>query len=178
MFDILKKEYINIYGKRKMLMIRSFLLYYRSLEFRVVILIRYYLASENSQIKKHLRKKLSLKYHVDIGRNPKIGKNFRFAHFQGTIIGNEVVIGDNCTIYQQVTLGQKIYGLAGYGDDPILGDNIVIFAGAKVLGKIHVGNNSVVGANAVVLKDVPENSCAVGIPAHIIKGEDKNNGAT
>jgi len=170
LYNILKKEYINMFGKKDFLWIRTFLCYYRCIEYRVLVLIRLYLATKSKRIKAKCRKKLALKYSLEIGINPKIGNNLRITHIQGIIIGNEVVIGDNCTLYQQVTLGQKQNGIEGYGEDPILGDNVVIFAGAKVFGKIKIGNNTTVGANSVVFKDVPENSIAVGVPARIIEG--------
>lgn len=72
-------------------------------------------------------------------------------------------IGDNCLIHQNVTLGDK------NGGRPTIGDNCVIYAGAKILGDIHIGNNSIIGANAVVLKSCPENSTLLGIPAKIYK---------
>ena len=85
----------------------------------------------------------------------------------GVVIGETTVIGDNCTIYQGVTLG-------GTGKDagkrhPTLGDNVLIGAGAKVLGPITIENNCKVAANAVVLKEIPENSTAVGIPAKVVR---------
>lgn len=169
LYKIMSEEYINMFKKKKFMLLRVILCYKRVLEYRVLVLIRLYLKTTNKGLKKYIRKKLLLKYSVEIGINPKIGKNLRFAHFQGVIIGNEVVIGDNCKIYQQVTLGQKKNGVEGYGDDPIIGDNVIIFSGAKVFGKINIGNNAIIGANAVVFKDVPENSIAVGIPARIIE---------
>ena len=85
----------------------------------------------------------------------------------GVVIGETAEIGDNCVIYHQVTLG-------GTGKDkgkrhPTLGDNVMISTGAKVLGPIYIGSNSKIGANAVVLEDIPENSTAVGIPAKVVR---------
>ena len=89
----------------------------------------------------------------------------------GVVIGETTEIGDNCTLYQGVTLG-------GTGKDtgkrhPTLGDNVLVGAGAKVLGPIMIENNSKIAANAVVLKDIPENSTAVGIPARIARREGR-----
>ncbi|MGJ7035743.1 serine O-acetyltransferase EpsC [Anoxybacillus eryuanensis] len=102
----------------------------------------------------------------------KIGPGLIIRHPNGIVIGSGTVIGNNCTILQQVTLGEK------YGDGrdlhhryPKIGDNVVISAGAKIIGGVHVGNNVTIGANAVVTKDVPSNSVAVGIPARIINQE-------
>lgn len=169
LYKICRTEYENMFGTKKYLAIRIPLCYYRCIEYRVLVLIRVYLSTKSKYIKKKCRKKLALKYSIEIGINPKIGKNLRIAHTQGIIIGNEVIIGDNCKLYQQVTLGQKKDGIEGYGDDPIIGDNVIIFSGAKVFGKIHIGDNSIVGANAVVFQDVQNNHCAVGVPAKIIE---------
>ena len=95
------------------------------------------------------------------------GKGFFIDHGMGVVIGETAEIGDNCTIYQGVTLG-------GTGKDvgkrhPTLGNNVMVGAGAKVLGPVLVGSNSKIAANAVVLHPVPENSTAVGIPAKVVK---------
>ena len=103
----------------------------------------------------------------DIHREAVIHKNTRFPHPNGIVIHQDAVIGDHCLIMQQVTLGQTAEGGA-----PTLGDGVYIGAGAKLLGKITIGNNTRIGANAVVLADVPENCTAVGIPARIIKRGD------
>lgn len=92
-----------------------------------------------------------------------IGSGLFIQHGFATIISAKS-IGKNCWINQQVTIG--------FVDDssgPVIGDNVIIYAGAKILGNIKIGNNSIVGANAVVTKDVPENCTVVGIPAYIIK---------
>ena len=83
-----------------------------------------------------------------------IGKGFRIHHFGGVIFHPSTVVGDNCTIYQEVTLGDR----GGYGGAPVIGDNVIIGAGAKLVGEITIGNNSKIGALALVSEDVPENS--------------------
>lgn len=162
MIDALISEYVNLFGIRKLVLLRALLCYYRTPKYRVVVLIRCSLKSNSTFMKKWYRNKLSVKYGVEMGNNPTIGKNLRIEHFQGLVIGNDVKIGDNCTLYQQVTLGQRdeMY--------PTIGNNVIVFAGAKVLGNINIGDNTVIGANAVVLKDVPSNKCAAGVPARII----------
>ena len=109
------------------------------------------------------------KFFTDIEIHPaaKIGKGLFIDHGAGVVIGETAEIGDNCTIYQGVTLG-------GTGKDvgkrhPTLGDNVMVGAGAKVLGPFRVGSNSKIAAGAVVLSEVPENSTAVGIPAKVVK---------
>jgi serine O-acetyltransferase len=93
-----------------------------------------------------------------------VGKNFRIDHFGGIIISGFASFGDNCVIRDGVTVGLRRV------DDPVapqIGNNVDIGTGAKVLGGITVGDNVVIGANAVVLEDVPSNSIAVGVPARI-----------
>ena len=104
---------------------------------------------------------------IEIHPGATIGKGLVIDHGTGVVIGETTEIGDNCTLYQGVTLG-------GTGKDvgkrhPTLGDNVLVGAGAKVLGPIMIESNSKIAANAVVLKDIPENSTAVGIPARIVR---------
>ena len=91
-----------------------------------------------------------------------IGPGLVIQHGFATIIGAKS-IGKDCWINQQVTIGFR------GTNSPILGDNVKVHAGAKIIGKVHMGNNSRVGANAVVAKDVPENCTVVGVPAYIIR---------
>jgi len=98
----------------------------------------------------------------DISPGAKIGKDIYFCHTVGIVIGSNVVIGDNVTIYQNVTLGTKD-GISL--DYPIIENNVMLFAGCVIAGSVRIGENSIVGANSVVLKDIPPDSIAVGIPA-------------
>jgi serine O-acetyltransferase len=104
---------------------------------------------------------------VEIHPGATIGKNFVIDHGVGVVIGETTVIGNNVLLYHGVTLG-------GTGNEsekqrhPSICDNVMIAAGAKILGNIHIGTNARIGANAVVLKDVPKGTTAVGIPARII----------
>ena len=104
---------------------------------------------------------------IEIHPGATIGKGLVIDHGTGVVIGETAEIGDNCTLYQGVTLG-------GTGKDlgkrhPTLGNNVLVGAGAKVLGPIVIEDNSKIAANAVVLKDIPQNSTAVGIPARVAK---------
>ena len=104
---------------------------------------------------------------IEIHPGATIGKGLFIDHGMGVVIGETAEIGDDCTIYQGVTLG-------GTGKDvgkrhPTLGDNVMVGAGAKVLGPVKIGSNSKIAANAVVLREVPENSTAVGIPAKVVR---------
>lgn len=96
-----------------------------------------------------------------------IGKGLLIDHGSGVVIGETAIIGDDCTIFHGVTLGGR--GSSKGKRHPTLHNNVFVGAGAKILGNIEVGNNVKIGANAVVLTDLPDNATAVGIPARIIK---------
>lgn len=114
-----------------------------------------------------LFRKLENGYGVYISPNAFIGIGLKFPHPTGIVIGNGVNIGEYCTIYQQVTFGGARIGDAKKNHYPQIGNNVVVFAGAKLIGNIFVHSRSVIGANSVVLKDVPEGCIAVGVPAKI-----------
>lgn len=100
---------------------------------------------------------------IDIPCTVKIGKCLRLPHYGlGVVMHPATVIGDHVTIYQSVTIGAR-----GREWHTVVGNNVLIGAGAKILGSLHVGDNAKIGANAVVLTDVPANATAVGVPASI-----------
>jgi len=110
---------------------------------------------------------------IDIHPAATIGRRVFIDHGVGVVIGETAIIGNDVVIYQQVTLGGV--SLNKGKRHPTVEDNVVIGAGAKVLGNITIGANSKVGANSVVVKDVPPDCTAIGIPARVIKrGFDKN----
>ena len=98
---------------------------------------------------------------IEIHPGAKIGRNLFIDHGMGVVIGETSVIGDNCTIYQCATLGGT--GKEHNKRHPTLKDNVVVGAGAKVLGNITIGNNVKIGANSVVLKDIPDDCTVVGV---------------
>jgi serine O-acetyltransferase len=104
---------------------------------------------------------------IEIHPGAKIGKGLFIDHGMGVVIGETTEIGDNVTIYHGVTLGGT--GKEKGKRHPTIGDNVVIGTGAKVLGPIYVGNSAKIGANTVVLSDVPAHATAVGIPARILQ---------
>jgi len=108
---------------------------------------------------------------IEIHPGAKIGKGFFIDHGMGVVIGETAEIGDNCTLYHGVTLGGTSW--AKEKRHPTLGDNVVIGSGAKVLGPFRVGNDSKIGSNSVVVKEVPDNSTVVGIPGKIVMSEEK-----
>ena len=120
----------------------------------------FFLARALSQFARHMTG-------IEIHPGATIGRRLFIDHGMGVVIGETTVIGDNCTLYQGVTLG-------GTGKDhgkrhPTLGDNVLVGAGAKVLGPFRVGNNARVAAGAVVLNAVPDDATAVGVPARVVR---------
>jgi serine O-acetyltransferase len=111
---------------------------------------------------------------IEVPASLNIGAGLVIPHTHGTIIGAGYV-GRGVTIYQQVTLGAKF---ADFGFDPAkrphVCDGVVITAGAKILGPVRIGEGAIIGANAVVLKDVPPNGVAVGVPARILERDREN----
>ncbi|MBL0917863.1 MAG: serine O-acetyltransferase [Hydrogenophaga sp.] len=104
---------------------------------------------------------------IEIHPGAVLGERVFFDHAMGTVVGETAVIGDGCTIYQGVTLGgTSLY--KGTKRHPTLGRDVVVSAGAKVLGGFEVGDGAKIGSNAVVIKPVPAGATAVGIPARII----------
>lgn len=115
----------------------------------------FFLARFISQISRHITG-------IEIHPGAKIGKKLFIDHGNGIVIGETSTIGDNCIIYHNVTIG-------GTGKDknkrhPDLGNNVMVGAGAKILGPIRIGNNVKIGANSVVLKDIPNGKTVVGVP--------------
>lgn len=115
----------------------------------------FFLARLISQVSRHLTG-------IEIHPGAKIGRRLFIDHGMGIVIGETATIGDDCTIYHNVTLGGT--GKDRFKRHPDIGNNVMIGAGVKVLGPIKIGNNVKVGANSVVLKDIPENVTVVGIP--------------
>lgn len=104
---------------------------------------------------------------VEIHPGATIGRGLLIDHGMGVVIGETTIIGDNCTIYQGVTLGGT--GKEKGKRHPTIGNNVMIGSGAKILGPFTVGDNSKIAAGAVVLSEVPEDSTAVGIPARVVR---------
>ena len=113
-----------------------------------------------------LNKVSEIFFGISIGVTAKIGKALCIEHFGQIIIHGSAVIGDNCIIRQGVTIGNR--SLDKPYDAPIIGNNVNIGAGAKVLGAVFIGDGSIIWANAVVIHDVPDGAIAVGVPAKII----------
>jgi serine O-acetyltransferase len=109
---------------------------------------------------------------IEIHPSATIGRGFFIDHGMGVVVGETAVIGKNVTLFQGVTLGGT--GKERGKRHPTLGDNVVVGTGAKVLGNIAIGRDSIIGANAVVIRDVPEHSTVVGVPGRITKIKDQS----
>jgi len=129
----------------------------------------YWLARFNSHIGRWLTG-------IEIHPGATIGRRVFIDHGMGVVIGETAVIGDDCTLYHGVTLGGTSWNKGKR--HPTLGQGVVIGAGAKVLGPIMIGAGAKIGSNAVVVKDVPANATAVGIPARILEEEKTTHDAT
>lgn len=107
---------------------------------------------------------------IEIHPGAQIGKGFFIDHGHGVIIGETTIIGDNVTLYQGVTLGGT--GKEHGKRHPTIGNNVMVSAGAKVLGSFAIGENSKIGAGSVVLEEVPPNSTVVGVPGRVVKRDN------
>lgn len=139
--------------------------------------IRMYRRAHKHYLKGHffrarmISQRAARKTGIEIHPGAKIGKRLVIDHGTGTVIGETAEIGDDCLLYQGVTLG-------GTGKDvgkrhPTLGNNVMVSAGAKVLGPFKIGDNSRIAAGAVVLEEVPPNSTVVGVPARVVRQNGK-----
>lgn len=120
---------------------------------------------------RRISQKAARKTGIEIHPGAVIGKGFFIDHGSGVIIGETAELGDNVTLYQGVTLGGT--GKEKGKRHPTLGDNVMVSAGAKVLGSFKIGENSKIGAGSVVLKEVPPNCTVVGVPGRIVKMGDQ-----
>jgi serine O-acetyltransferase len=110
---------------------------------------------------------------IEIHPGAEIGDGFFIDHGMGVVIGETAQIGDNCHLYQGVTLGGT--STKRTKRHPSLGNNVVVGAGAKLIGAIDVGNNVRIGAGSVVVSNVPDNATVVGVPGHVVAYHDPGN---
>ena len=104
----------------------------------------------------------------DIAIEARLGSGLMLPHPNGVVIHEEACIGDDCMIMQQVTIG-----MIGEAEVPTIGNRVYIGAGAKIIGKLAIGDGARIGANAVVVSDIPPKCTAVGIPARIVRGRER-----
>ena len=117
-----------------------------------------------------LSQRAARKTGIEIHPGATIGKGFFIDHGSGVIIGETAIVGDNVTLYQGVTLGGT--GKETGKRHPTIGDNVMISAGAKIIGSFTVGENSKIGAGSVVLEEVPPNCTVVGVPGRVVKRDN------
>ena len=138
--------------------------------------ILHYRIAHKLYLKKHyflarwVSQRAARKTGIEIHPGAVIGKGFFIDHGSGVIIGETTIIGDNVTLYQGVTLGGT--GKETGKRHPTIGDNVMISAGAKIIGSFTVGENSKIGAGSVVIEEVPPNCTVVGVPGRIVKRDN------
>lgn len=108
-------------------------------------------------------------YASDISCLATIGPGLVFVHGHDIVIGADVVIGDCCKIFNGVTLGNKDTTQTSTGNQPVVGDNVTLSTGAKILGPVTLGDNVVVGANSVVIRNCDSNTVVAGVPARVVR---------
>lgn len=119
---------------------------------------------------RYISQRAARKTGIEIHPGATIGKGFFIDHGSGVIIGETAIVGENVTMYQGVTLGGT--GKETGKRHPTIGDNVMISAGAKIIGSFTVGENSKIGAGSVVLEEVPPNCTVVGVPGRIVKRDN------
>lgn len=116
-----------------------------------------------------LKAKLAKKYGILASDHAQIDIGLRFVHPTSIVIGAHVVAGKNLSLYQNTTLGGRRTGDVKFGNQPVLGDNVTVFANSLVLGKVKIGDNVIVGANSLLLEEAPDDSIFAGSPAKRVK---------
>lgn len=168
LYSIFVKEYTD-YKQHAPSFLDIVKFYYSSVSYRTLVTIRimmYYSQKGKALRATHYKNKLVIKYGLEIGLDTKIGNHIMIPHPTGIVIRKGCVIGDECKIYQNVTIGRKNNGY------PCIGNNVTIYPGAVVIGGISIGDNVVIGANAVVISDLPDHAVAAGIPAEVLRIEN------
>ncbi len=120
----------------------------------------------NSALLKYILLRKRIRFGIDIYAKTRIDKGFYIGHFGTIIVSSHATIGKNCNISQGVTIGKISKG--NRAGAPVIGNGVYIGPGAKLIGCIRIGNNVAIGANAVIINDVPDNAVVVGIPGKVV----------
>jgi serine O-acetyltransferase len=113
-------------------------------------------------------------YGVFVGSNASIGRGIRLPHPVAIVIGDGVVLGEGVTLYQNVTLGALRAGGGGASRYPVVEDGATFFSGSSALGSVRIGRSAIIGANSLVLHDVPSGATVVGAPARVVRGQENS----
>lgn len=130
-----------------------------SRKFRAELDLMFWGAQYSRIIRKYFQRRIFYVYNCEVSHKAKIAPSVEFGHPSGIIIGSNAIISNDCKIYQQVTIGANLVGM---NEMPIIGCNTIIAAGAKVVGSVCIGSDCIIGANAIVTKDVPPSMIVVG----------------
>lgn len=174
--DYLSAEVVIGAGKRSILLrTLAILVLYHDGRHCVALyrLSQYFERKGYTFLARRLEHRVRRKFGCYLSRKSTIDIGLSLPHPTGIVVGIGVRIGRNCIIYQQVTLGGAAKGDADRSNYPVVGDDVILWAGAKVVGAVEIGSDAQVGTNAVVLSDVPARHVAVGIPAQARPPRDR-----
>ena len=168
MFEYLKEDITRLRSGHGFAAVRSILRGFLSQGFQAILVYRFFFWLKRHKIPGQpfrfvFERFIEITTGISIPVECRIGKGFRIHHFGGIILHPSVSMGDNCTLYHGVTIGDR----GGTGGAAQLGNHVMVGAGAKIIGEVSIGDGSVIGANAVVNKDVPNHSIVFGNPAVI-----------
>lgn len=170
--NFIKKDLQRAYGQANLkVFLKGLISIHGNVGFKYMFIFRitqYFVGKNKIIFKLFLRKlrKQQFKYGIEIPYITDIGEGLSMPHFGGIVIHGNTKIGKNCTILQGVTIGNNVF--KSRNEVAKIGDNVTICSGAKIIGNIKIGNNVTIGANAVVTKDVEDNSIIGGNPAKVI----------
>lgn len=168
----IKQDYEVINGKWTLKGFLSSMLFEPGVKFVFWLRITRYFWLKNGALKvlflpsRFILKHFAYKYSFDISYRAQIGPGLNIAHFGYIVVPSHAVIGENCALRPGVVIGKKLSNDSG---GATIGNNVSFGVGSKVIGEVTVGDNVIIGANAVVTKDVPDNSIVGGIPARVIR---------